>query len=48
MIAKIATPILLTASLGPQAPITLSVLGCAAVAFVIARAGVAAICPAPA
>lgn len=44
-IAKLATPILLTASLGLQAPISLGVLGCAAVAFVIARAGVAAICP---
>jgi hypothetical protein len=46
-IAKIATPILLTASLGPQAPVSLSVLGCAAVAFVVARAGVAAVCPKP-
>lgn len=48
MIAKIATPILLKASLGPQAPITLSVLGFAAVAFVIARAGISAVCPPPA
>jgi hypothetical protein len=47
-IAKIATPLLLKASLGPQAPITLSVLGCAAVAFVIARAGVKIVCPAAA
>ncbi len=47
-IAKIATPILLTASLGPQAPISLGILGCAAVAYVIARAGVATICPKPA
>jgi hypothetical protein len=44
-IAKLATPALLTASLGPQAPVSLTVLGCAAVAFVIARAGVATICP---
>ncbi len=48
VIAKIATPILLKAALGPQAPITLSVLGCAAVAVVIARAGVNIVCPAPA
>jgi hypothetical protein len=44
-IAKAITPVLLTTALGPHAPISLGVLGCAAVAFVIARAGVAAICP---